>query len=97
LVDTVALRLPQQNHNRTYAQRVNHYLFLPLDCSLTLLNVSEEEYVDNTNLKSLINRLKKIAKGLEIVESVKGHPTRNKQMVNLRIGGPIIGYLFTRR
>lgn len=44
-------------YNRTYAQRTNHYISLPLERSFSFLNGSEEKWSDDIDLKSLINRI----------------------------------------
>lgn len=43
--------------NRTYAQRLNHWLSLPLQQNLVLVSTSEEGWTDDIDLKSLLNRL----------------------------------------
>lgn len=42
-------------HNRTYAQRINHWLSLPLQKNLALVSTSEEGWSDDIDLKSLLN------------------------------------------
>ncbi|MFT5253661.1 MAG: hypothetical protein ACI87N_002703 [Flavobacteriales bacterium] len=44
--------------NRTYAQRINHQLSLPLQQSLVLMSGGEEELDDNIDLKALLKRIK---------------------------------------
>ncbi|WP_034061521.1 hypothetical protein [Lacinutrix jangbogonensis] len=41
--------------NRTYAQRINHYLSMPLQNNLALVSTSEEGWADDIDLKSLLN------------------------------------------
>lgn len=41
--------------DRTYAQRLNHWLSLPLQKSLALVSTSEEGWSDDIDLKSLLN------------------------------------------
>jgi len=43
--------------NRTYAQRLNHWLSLPLQKSLVFVSTSEEGWTDDIDLKSLINNI----------------------------------------
>lgn len=45
-------------HTRTYAQRINHFLSLPLQKTFAFLNSAEEEWDDDIDLNSLINRIK---------------------------------------
>ncbi|MCH9660138.1 MAG: hypothetical protein K0U54_04415 [Bacteroidetes bacterium] len=42
-------------YDRTYAQRANHLLSIPLERSFSFLNASEEEWSDDIDLKTLIN------------------------------------------
>jgi hypothetical protein len=41
--------------DRTYAQRLNHWLSLPLQKNLVLVSTSEEGWTDDIDLKSLLN------------------------------------------
>lgn len=43
--------------NRTYAQRLNHWLSLPLQKNLALVSTSEEGWSDDIDLKSLLNTI----------------------------------------
>lgn len=43
--------------NRTYAQRLNHWLSLPLQKNLVLVATSEEGWTDDIDLKSLLNSI----------------------------------------
>jgi hypothetical protein len=43
--------------NRTYAQRINHWLSLPLQKNLALVSTSEEGWSDDIDLKSLLNTI----------------------------------------
>ena len=43
--------------DRTYAQRINHYLSIPLQKNLVLVSTSEEGWTDDIDLKSLLNKL----------------------------------------
>src|SRR5690606_25678810 len=43
--------------NRTYAQRFNHWLSLPLQKNLVLISTSEEGFSDDIDLKSLLNSI----------------------------------------
>ncbi|MGJ8592471.1 MAG: hypothetical protein ACSHXF_07980 [Aquaticitalea sp.] len=43
--------------DRTYAQRLNHWLSLPLQKNLVLVSTSEEGWSDDIDLKSLLNNL----------------------------------------
>ena len=45
-------------HNRTYAQRINHQLSIPLQQNLVLMSAGEEELDDNIDLKALLKRIK---------------------------------------
>lgn len=47
----------QHYYDRTYAQRANHYLSLPLERSFAFLNASEEEWSDDIDLKTLVNNI----------------------------------------
>lgn len=42
-------------YERTYAQRANHFLSVPLERSFSFLNASEEEWADDIDLKTLVN------------------------------------------
>ena len=44
--------------NRTYAQRINHQLSVPLQQNLVLISAGEEELDDNIDLKALLKRIK---------------------------------------
>lgn len=44
--------------NRTYAQRINHQLSLPLQQNLVLMSAGEEELDDNIDLKALLKKIK---------------------------------------
>ena len=43
---------------RTYAQRLNHKISIPLQNSFTFLTADEEEWVDDLDLKTLLNNIK---------------------------------------
>lgn len=43
--------------DRTYAQRLNHWLSLPLQKNLVLISTSEEGWTDDIDLKSLLNNI----------------------------------------
>jgi hypothetical protein len=43
---------------RTYAQRLNHTLSIPLQQNLVLMSTSEEEWTDNIDLKTLLRTIK---------------------------------------
>lgn len=43
---------------RTYAQRSNHLLSIPLQQNLVLMSTSEEEWTDNIDLKTLLKNVK---------------------------------------
>jgi len=43
--------------DRTYAQRINHQLSLPLQQNLVLMSAGEEELDDNIDLKALLKRI----------------------------------------
>lgn len=43
--------------NRTYAQRLNHWLSIPLQKNLVLVSTSEEGWSDDIDLKSLLNTI----------------------------------------
>lgn len=45
-------------YNRTYAQRLNHKLSLPLQKNFVLMSADEELYMDDIDLKSLLRRIK---------------------------------------
>ena len=44
--------------NRTYAQRLNHKLSVPLQNNLVFLRSDEEDWTDDLNLKTLLKRIK---------------------------------------
>jgi hypothetical protein len=44
-------------HNRTYAQRINHHLSIPLQNSFVILSKGEEEWADDIHLKAFLNRI----------------------------------------
>jgi hypothetical protein len=44
--------------DRTYAQRINHQLSLPLQQNLALMSAGEQELDDNIDLKALLKRIK---------------------------------------
>ncbi len=44
-------------HNRTYAQRLNHQLSIPLQKSFVFLSKGEEDWDDDIHLKSFLNRI----------------------------------------
>ncbi len=44
--------------NRTYAQRINYQLSIPLQKNLVLMSADEEEWSDDIDLKSLLRRIK---------------------------------------
>ena len=44
--------------DRTYAQRINHQLSLPLQSNLALMSAGEEELDDNIDLKALLKNIK---------------------------------------
>ncbi|MBT8232770.1 MAG: hypothetical protein KJN84_09085 [Bacteroidia bacterium] len=44
--------------NRTFAQRINHQLSLPLQQNLVMMSAGEEELDDNIDLKALLKRIK---------------------------------------
>ena len=48
----------QHYYDRTYAQRANHYLSLPLERSFSFLNASEEEWSDDIDLKTLVKKIR---------------------------------------
>jgi hypothetical protein len=43
--------------NRTYAQRLNHWLSIPLQQNLVMISTSEEGWSDDIDLKSLLNKI----------------------------------------
>lgn len=45
-------------HERTYAQRLNYQLSIPLQRNLVLMSADEEEWEDDIDLKSLLRRIK---------------------------------------
>jgi hypothetical protein len=45
-------------YNRTYAQRSNHILSIPLQQNLVLISTTEEEWADNIDLKTLLRNIK---------------------------------------
>lgn len=45
-------------YDRTYAQQLNHFFSIPLQKSFTFLRADEEEWNDDLDLKSLLNRVK---------------------------------------
>ena len=45
-------------YKRTYAQRLNHYLSIPLDKNMALISASEEKWSDDIDLKTLLNNIK---------------------------------------
>ncbi len=44
-------------HNRTYAQRLNHQISLPLQKSFVFLSANEMDWTDNIDLKSLLKTI----------------------------------------
>jgi hypothetical protein len=44
-------------YDRTWAQRINHKLSLPLERTFAFLNASEEDWADDIDLKSMISRI----------------------------------------
>ena len=46
-------------HDRTYAQRINQMLSIPLQNNLALMSASEGEATDDIDLKSLLKRFHK--------------------------------------
>lgn len=52
--------LARVNHyyDRTYAQRLNHYLSRPLEESFAFLTASEEQWADDIDLKTLIHHIR---------------------------------------
>jgi hypothetical protein len=44
-------------HNRTYAQRLNHRLSIPLQKTFVFLSKGEEDWSDDINLKGFLNRI----------------------------------------
>ena len=44
-------------YNRTYAQRLNHYLSMPLQKNLVFVATSEEEWASDIDLKSLLRNI----------------------------------------
>jgi hypothetical protein len=46
------------DHKRTYAQKINHYLSLPLQKNLALMSAGENANDDDIDLKSLLRRIK---------------------------------------
>lgn len=46
-------------YDRTWAQRINHILSLPLEYTFAFLNSSEEEWADDIDLRSMIKRMYK--------------------------------------
>jgi hypothetical protein len=44
-------------NDRTYAQRLNHWLSLPLQKNLVMVSTSEEGWTDDIDLKSLLNTI----------------------------------------
>ncbi len=45
-------------HNRTYAQKLNHFLSLPFQENFVFVAGNEENFSDNIDLKSLLSRIK---------------------------------------
>ena len=45
-------------YDRTYAERLNHYISIPLQQNLVLMSTSEEEWTNNIDLKTLLSNLK---------------------------------------
>jgi hypothetical protein len=45
-------------YNRTYAQRLNHKLSIPLQNNFAFLTADEEDWTDDLNLKTLLKRIK---------------------------------------
>jgi hypothetical protein len=45
-------------HKRTYADRLNHFLSIPLQNNLAFLTASENEWADDTDLKSILRNTK---------------------------------------
>jgi hypothetical protein len=45
-------------YKRTFAQRLNHWLGLPLEKNLAFVSISEEQWDDDIDLRSLLRRIK---------------------------------------
>lgn len=45
-------------HNRTYAQRFNHWSGLPLETNFAFVSISEEQWYDDIDLRSLLRRIR---------------------------------------
>lgn len=45
-------------YDRTYAERLNHFISIPLQQNLVLMSTSEEEWTNNTDLKTLLKNIK---------------------------------------
>jgi len=45
-------------HKRTLAQRLNHWSGLPLEKNLTFVSISEEQWYDDIDLRSILRRIK---------------------------------------
>jgi hypothetical protein len=60
MADTWKRAQSRVNHyvNRTYAQRTNHILSIPLQQHLVLMSTTEEEWADNIDLKTLLRNIK---------------------------------------
>lgn len=71
-------------HNRTYAQRLNHQLSLPLQKNLVFLSADEELFDDDIDLKSLLRRLKvgeRVTPAVGIVNFSNTTEDRNTMML----------------
>jgi len=45
-------------HKRTFAQRLNHWSGLPLEKNLAFVSISEEQWYDDIDLRSILRRIK---------------------------------------
>jgi len=45
-------------YDRTYAQKLNHFLDIPLQYTFTFLRSDDEEWTDDLNLKNLVNNIR---------------------------------------
>ena len=72
-------------YNRTYAQRLNHKLSLPLQNNFVFMSADEELYIDDIDLKSLLRRIKigeRVPETVHVVNFQNITEDRNTLMLN---------------
>ncbi len=72
-------------YNRTYAQRLNHKLSLPLQNNFVFMSADEELYIDDIDLKSLLRRIEigeRVPETVYLVNFQNTTEDRNTSMLN---------------